>query len=93
MAATYGPAEVNFLFVDYKGGAAFGKCVQFPHSVGMITDLDIAEVRRVETSLRAELHRREELLNKYRRHAPRDMADLAEPVSYTHLTLPTIYPV
>lgn len=78
MAATYGPAEVNFLFVDYKGGAAFGKCVQFPHSVGMITDLDIAEVRRVETSLRAELHRREELLNKYRRHAPRDMADLAE---------------
>lgn len=78
MALTYSPGDVNFLYVDYKGGAAFGKCLRFPHSVGMITDLDTAQVRRVEISLKAELHRREHLLAKYSKYGARDMADLGQ---------------
>lgn len=56
------PARVNFLLVDYKGGAAFRECADLPHTVGLVTDLDAAEVRRALVSLDAELRRREEIL-------------------------------
>jgi S-DNA-T family DNA segregation ATPase FtsK/SpoIIIE len=64
MAAEYSPDRVAFLFVDYKGGAAFGDCVKLPHCVGLVTDLTPFLVRRALTSLRAELHHREHLLNR-----------------------------
>lgn len=64
MAAAYSPDRVSFLFVDYKGGAAFADCLQLPHTVGLVTDLSQHLVRRALTSLRAELHYRERLLNR-----------------------------
>ncbi len=64
LAATYSPDRVTFLFVDYKGGSAFADCVDLPHCVGLVTDLTPHLVQRALTSLRAELHRREELLNE-----------------------------
>lgn len=64
MAAAHSPDRLAFLFVDYKGGAAFADCVQLPHTVGLVTDLSPHLVRRALTSLRAELHHRELLLNK-----------------------------
>lgn len=64
MAAAYSPDRLSFLFVDYKGGAAFADCVQLPHTVGLVTDLSPHLVRRALTSLRAELHFREHLLNR-----------------------------
>ncbi|ALV44633.1 cell division protein FtsK [Arthrobacter alpinus] len=64
MAAAYSPDRVSFLFVDYKGGAAFADCLQLPHTVGLVTDLSPHLVRRALTSLRAELHYREHLLNR-----------------------------
>ena len=64
MAAAHSPTRVNFLFVDYKGGAAFADCIHLPHSVGLVTDLSPHLVRRALTSLTAELRRREHLLNK-----------------------------
>ncbi|SBS75487.1 FtsK/SpoIIIE family protein [uncultured Mycobacterium sp.] len=63
MAAAHSPDRVTFLFVDYKGGAAFADCVHLPHTVGLVTDLSPHLVRRALTSLRAEIRRREELLN------------------------------
>ncbi|WP_427870151.1 FtsK/SpoIIIE domain-containing protein [Leucobacter luti] len=62
LAARYAPDRVNFLLVDYKGGAAFADCVGVPHAVGLVTDLTPRLARRVLTSLRAELRRREEIL-------------------------------
>jgi S-DNA-T family DNA segregation ATPase FtsK/SpoIIIE len=64
MAAAYSPDRVSFLFVDYKGGAAFADCLHLPHTVGLVTDLSQHLVRRALTSLRAELHHREHLLNR-----------------------------
>ncbi len=64
MAAEYSPDRVTFLFVDYKGGAAFADCVNLPHTVGLVTDLTPHLVRRALTSLRAELHHREMLLGR-----------------------------
>ena len=63
MATAHSPARVNFLFVDYKGGAAFGECVRLPHCVGLVTDLSPYLVRRALISFRAELKYREELLS------------------------------
>jgi S-DNA-T family DNA segregation ATPase FtsK/SpoIIIE len=71
MAASYSPARVTFLFVDYKGGSAFKDCVHLPHSVGMVTDLSPHLVRRALTSLTAELRYREHLLQ---RHGFKDLA-------------------
>lgn len=64
MAAEYSPDRVTFLFVDYKGGSAFADCIHLPHSVGLVTDLSPHLVLRALTSLRAELHHRERLLNR-----------------------------
>jgi S-DNA-T family DNA segregation ATPase FtsK/SpoIIIE len=63
MASMHSPSRVAFLFVDYKGGSAFAECVDLPHTVGLVTDLSPYLVQRALISLRAELHRREHLLN------------------------------
>ena len=73
MAAEYSPDRVTFLFVDYKGGAAFADCVRLPHCVGLVTDLSPHLVVRALTSLRAELHYREHL---FQRKKAKDVLEL-----------------
>jgi S-DNA-T family DNA segregation ATPase FtsK/SpoIIIE len=58
------PDEMNFVLVDYKGGAAFKDCNHLPHTVGMVTDLDGHLTTRALASLAAELHRREHQLSR-----------------------------
>ena len=62
MAVTRSPADVTFLFVDFKGGASFGSLLALPHSVGVITDLDAEQALRALASLAAELRHRERTL-------------------------------
>lgn len=59
------PSRINFLLVDYKGGAAFRECADLPHTVGYITDLTPALVQRALTSIGAEIAAREHLLGRY----------------------------
>ena len=73
MASACDPRRVNFLLVDYKGGSAFGVINTLPHAVGLVTDLDPHLVRRALTSLRAELTRRERIVEAYR---AKDLSDL-----------------
>jgi S-DNA-T family DNA segregation ATPase FtsK/SpoIIIE len=62
MATERSPAEVTFLFVDFKGGASFDPLLRLPHCVGVITDLDAEESFRALSSLGAELRHRERIL-------------------------------
>lgn len=62
LAATYSPAKLTFILLDYKGGTAFKDCVHLPHVVGSVTDLDGSLARRALISLEAELKRREAIL-------------------------------
>jgi DNA segregation ATPase FtsK/SpoIIIE, S-DNA-T family len=62
LAVANRPDAMNFVLVDYKGGAAFKDAVRLPHTVGMVTDLDAHLVERALTSLGAELTRREHML-------------------------------
>ena len=72
LALSHSPKRVNFLLVDYKGGAAFKECKDLPHTVGLVTDLNPQEVRRALVSLDAEIKRREHLLGMA---GAKDLAD------------------
>ncbi|MEZ5320674.1 MAG: FtsK/SpoIIIE domain-containing protein [Microthrixaceae bacterium] len=61
LAAVHPPGRVRFLLVDFKGGAAFGRCEALPHTVDLLTDLD-GDTERMLRLLRAELDRRMRLL-------------------------------
>ena len=58
LAANHPPTRLNFLFVDYKGGASSQVFERLPHTVGYVTNLSLALARRALISLRAELNRR-----------------------------------
>jgi len=62
IAAARSPDDVNFLLIDFKGGAAFAGLTALPQVVGLITDLDDAAAARAFASLRAELRYRERTL-------------------------------
>ncbi|WP_431842339.1 FtsK/SpoIIIE domain-containing protein [Calidifontibacter indicus] len=62
LAAVNRPDALNFVLIDYKGGAAFRECARLPHTVGLVTDLDGHLTQRALSSLGAEIHRRERLL-------------------------------
>ena len=64
IALQYSPVDVNFILIDYKGGAAFDSCAELPHVVGVITDLDEGLAARVLVSLEAELRYRERRLRE-----------------------------
>ncbi len=65
LALHHPPDAVSFLLVDYKGGSAFDACVDLPHTVGLVTDLDPHLASRALVALDAEIRRRERVL----RHA------------------------
>ncbi|PRY14749.1 S-DNA-T family DNA segregation ATPase FtsK/SpoIIIE [Kineococcus rhizosphaerae] len=62
LALARAPEHLQFVLVDYKGGAAFGECTRLPHVAGLVTDLDDQLADRVLRSLRAEVSRRERVL-------------------------------
>lgn len=58
-AYKYSPKELNFMFMDFKAGAAELKKVNdLPHSVGMVTDLGPALADRALKALENEVARR-----------------------------------
>jgi len=68
------PSRVNFLFIDYKGGASSDLFRDVPHTVGYVTNLDGLLAMRALTSLRAELNRRMNLLQG----RAKDLAEMIE---------------
>ncbi|NVM97493.1 FtsK/SpoIIIE domain-containing protein [Arthrobacter sp. SDTb3-6] len=62
LALEHSPADLEFILVDFKGGAGLGALRKFPHTSALVTDLDGHGMDRVLASLRTEIHRRETLL-------------------------------
>lgn len=56
--------DLNFILVDFKGGASFLKMDQLPHTSAVITNLseEAGLVDRMQDSLLGEMHRRQERL-------------------------------
>lgn len=63
LAASHSPADLQFVFVDFKGGAGLGTLGKLPHTSSLVTDLGGHGMERTLASLRAELHRRETALS------------------------------
>ncbi|CAM3777911.1 type VII secretion protein EccCb [Alicyclobacillus pomorum] len=66
MALTHAPDVLNFVFVDFKGGAAFADLATLPHSAGIVTNLeqDLTLVDRIHAALFGELERRHRMLRE-----------------------------
>lgn len=66
LAMTHDPQTINFVLVDFKGGASFADFAALPHVAGIVTNLqgDISLVDRVYYSLLGEQQRRQRLLHE-----------------------------
>jgi S-DNA-T family DNA segregation ATPase FtsK/SpoIIIE len=64
LAASHSAEELCFVFVDFKGGAAFAELSGLPHAAGMITNLqhDLSLVDRMHAALFGEQQRRQSIL-------------------------------
>jgi len=61
LAAKYDPTVVNFVLIDYKGGAAFEPFKTLPHVVDIVTNLRGNAVERMFKAINAELNRRQDI--------------------------------
>ncbi|MER5431702.1 type VII secretion protein EccCa [Streptomyces sp. NPDC002588] len=66
LAATHSSEVLNFVLVDFKGGATFLNMDRLPHTAAVITNLadELHLVDRMRDSLNGELVRRQELLRE-----------------------------
>jgi S-DNA-T family DNA segregation ATPase FtsK/SpoIIIE len=66
LAATHDSATLNFVLVDFKGGATFTKLDRLPHTSAVITNLadELPLVDRMTDAIKGELMRRQELLRQ-----------------------------
>lgn len=64
LALTHSSEELNFVLVDFKGGATFAGMADMPHVSAIITNLgeELALVDRMQDALTGEMTRRQELL-------------------------------
>lgn len=64
LAITHSSEILNFVLVDFKGGATFDKLKELPHTSAVITNLDdnLSAVDRMRDAINGELNRRQELL-------------------------------
>ena len=64
LAMAHSSEELNFVLIDFKGGATFAGMAKMPHVSAIITNLgeDLTLVDRMEDALRGEMNRRQELL-------------------------------
>ncbi|MEO7001610.1 MAG: type VII secretion protein EccCa [Ktedonobacterales bacterium] len=66
LAVTHDPETLNFIFADFKGGAAFADLARLPHAAGMISNLqsDLSLVDRMREALFGEQERRQRMLRE-----------------------------
>ena len=66
LAIQHSPSSLNFVLVDFKGGATFTRLDRLPHTSAVITNLsdELPLVDRMTDALEGELQRRQELLRK-----------------------------
>jgi len=64
LIATHSSAALNFVLVDFKGGATFLGLGDAPHVAAVITNLadDLTQVDRMKDAIAGEMNRRQELL-------------------------------
>ncbi len=64
LAMTHPPESLNFVLIDFKGGATFARLDALPHTSAVITNLsdELIMVDRMKDAINGEMHRRMDLL-------------------------------
>lgn len=75
LAVSHPPSQLTMAFLDFKGGAAFRELERLPHTVGCVSDLDLAHAVRALRAIERELKRRERLTAEAMVGQIDDMAD------------------
>jgi len=68
LAINYGPQDVNFLILDFKGGMMGEPFLGLPHTIGCIFNFPKNEdrvIERVSLGIKKEIRRRQSILKKY----------------------------
>lgn len=91
LAISHDPETLNFVLVDFKGGASFADLARLPHVAGLITNLqsDLTLIDRMRAALSGEQERRQQMLreagnldNIQHYHAKRQFLHDMEPMPY-----------
>ncbi|MDI6104987.1 type VII secretion protein EccCa [Actinoplanes sp. NEAU-A12] len=95
LAATHSSEILNFVLIDFKGGAAFAACDRLPHTAALVTNLEDALplVDRMADALEGELSRRQELLRKAGNYAGQFDYERARAGGAPLAPLPTLFVV
>lgn len=65
LALNYSPEDIGFLLVDFKGGGMANLFADLPHTLGRISNLSGAQVRRAMISIKSENLRRQRVLSEH----------------------------
>lgn len=70
------PEQMQFLLIDFKGGAFGQHFYLYPHCAGYLTNLDFQEVDRFKKSIEVEVERRQILLKEFISKCSNGVADI-----------------
>ncbi|MFC0506554.1 type VII secretion protein EccCb [Micromonospora costi] len=92
LAARHSSDQLNFVLVDFKGGATFRPLAGLPHVSGLVTNLadDLTLVDRLADALASELVRRQDLLRAAGNHANRSEYEHAREAGAPLTPLPSL---
>lgn len=62
LAVSFGPEDINFFIIDYKGGGMGNTLCRLPHCAGVISNLSGRQIKRALSSIKSENQRRQQLL-------------------------------
>lgn len=65
LALNYSPDDIGFLLVDFKGGGMANLFTELPHTIGQISNLSGAQIRRAMISIKSENLRRQRILSEH----------------------------
>ena len=95
LAITHPPDVLNFILVDFKGGATFTRLEQLPHTSAVITNLadELTLVDRMQDAISGEVNRRQELLRSAGNYASLRDYDAARAAGVRLDPMPTLFVV
>ncbi|MBB4737831.1 S-DNA-T family DNA segregation ATPase FtsK/SpoIIIE [Actinoplanes octamycinicus] len=95
LAGTHSSESLNFVLIDFKGGATFASLDRLPHTAALITNLqdELPLVDRMADALDGELIRRQELLRRAGNYAGLPDYERAREAGATLPPLPSLFVV
>jgi S-DNA-T family DNA segregation ATPase FtsK/SpoIIIE len=92
LAITHASDDLNFVLVDFKGGATFASLDALPHTSAVITNLaeELSMVDRMQDAISGEIVRRQELLRAAGNYVSRHEYELARQAGEPLAPLPSL---